>query len=181
MPRGRTHSVHTSVVSQPESSRRRRARRGARSHLAFRYKRLTPADCWRRPEAATTMIREACCTGAARIIEFGGYTQHVGSRRLYPIQVAQKRRCALGLTMRGPTPSRPAPPRYGVRSSVTEISRESVRRGAHQATSPPPACAHGTRLGNYRTELRSRAPAAGGQQARSRSAVSRRASASRSP
>lgn len=33
--------------------------------------------------------------------EFGGYTQHVGSRRLYPVQVAQKRRCALRLTVRG--------------------------------------------------------------------------------
>jgi acetylornithine deacetylase/succinyl-diaminopimelate desuccinylase-like protein len=33
--------------------------------------------------------------------EFGGYTHHVGGRRLYPVQVAQKRRCALRLTVRG--------------------------------------------------------------------------------
>ncbi len=33
--------------------------------------------------------------------EFGGYTHHVGNRRLYPIQVAQKRRCTLRLTVRG--------------------------------------------------------------------------------
>jgi acetylornithine deacetylase/succinyl-diaminopimelate desuccinylase-like protein len=33
--------------------------------------------------------------------EFGGYTQHVRTRRLYPIQVAQKRRCTLRLTLRG--------------------------------------------------------------------------------
>jgi acetylornithine deacetylase/succinyl-diaminopimelate desuccinylase-like protein len=30
---------------------------------------------------------------AHALSEFGGYTQHVGRRRLYPIQVAQKRRC----------------------------------------------------------------------------------------
>lgn len=35
------------------------------------------------------------------ISEFGGYTQHVGSRRLYPIQIAQKGRCLLRLTVRG--------------------------------------------------------------------------------
>lgn len=34
--------------------------------------------------------------------EFGGYTQHVGDRRLYPVQVAQKHRCTLRLTVRGP-------------------------------------------------------------------------------
>lgn len=32
--------------------------------------------------------------------EFGGYTHHVGGRRLYPIQVAQKGRCLLKVTVR---------------------------------------------------------------------------------
>jgi acetylornithine deacetylase/succinyl-diaminopimelate desuccinylase-like protein len=35
------------------------------------------------------------------ISEFGGYTQHVGGRRLYPVQVAQKRGCTLRLTAHG--------------------------------------------------------------------------------
>ncbi|MDQ3768650.1 MAG: M20/M25/M40 family metallo-hydrolase, partial [Actinomycetota bacterium] len=33
--------------------------------------------------------------------EFGGYSHHVAGRRLYPIQVAQKRRCTLRATIRG--------------------------------------------------------------------------------
>ncbi|MDQ3608668.1 MAG: M20/M25/M40 family metallo-hydrolase, partial [Actinomycetota bacterium] len=33
--------------------------------------------------------------------EFGGYSHHVGGRRLYPVQVAQKRRCSLRATIRG--------------------------------------------------------------------------------
>lgn len=35
--------------------------------------------------------------------EFGGYTQHVAGRRLYPIQVAQKRRCRLRVTVQAPS------------------------------------------------------------------------------
>jgi acetylornithine deacetylase/succinyl-diaminopimelate desuccinylase-like protein len=35
------------------------------------------------------------------ISEFGGYTQHAGRRRLYPVQVAQKRGCTLRLVVRG--------------------------------------------------------------------------------
>jgi acetylornithine deacetylase/succinyl-diaminopimelate desuccinylase-like protein len=33
--------------------------------------------------------------------EFGGYSHHVGTRRLYPVQVAQKQRCSLRATIRG--------------------------------------------------------------------------------
>ncbi|MDQ3343701.1 MAG: M20/M25/M40 family metallo-hydrolase [Actinomycetota bacterium] len=33
--------------------------------------------------------------------EFGGYSHHVAGRRLYPVQVAQKRRCTLRATIRG--------------------------------------------------------------------------------
>lgn len=33
--------------------------------------------------------------------EFGGYSHHVGNRRLYPVQVAQKRRCTLRAAIRG--------------------------------------------------------------------------------
>lgn len=33
--------------------------------------------------------------------EFGGYSHHVAGRRLYPVQVAQKRRCSLRATIRG--------------------------------------------------------------------------------
>ena len=53
---------------------------------------------------AAYLIREhAELFGGVRhaLSEFGGYTQHVGSRRLYPIQVAQKRRCTLRLTVTG--------------------------------------------------------------------------------
>jgi acetylornithine deacetylase/succinyl-diaminopimelate desuccinylase-like protein len=33
--------------------------------------------------------------------EFGGYAHHVAGRRLYPVQIAEKRRCTLRLTVRG--------------------------------------------------------------------------------
>jgi len=33
--------------------------------------------------------------------EFGGYSHHVAGRRLYPVQVAKKRRCTLRATIRG--------------------------------------------------------------------------------
>jgi len=33
--------------------------------------------------------------------EFGGYSHHIAGRRLYPVQVAQKRRCTLRATIRG--------------------------------------------------------------------------------
>jgi acetylornithine deacetylase/succinyl-diaminopimelate desuccinylase-like protein len=48
--------------------------------------------------------------------EFGGYTQHVGSRRLYPIQVAQKRRCTLRLAVHGES-GHSASPRRGQASA----------------------------------------------------------------
>ncbi len=44
------------------------------------------------------------------ISEFGGYTHHVGGRRLYPIQVAQKGRCLLRLTAHGPSGHSATPP-----------------------------------------------------------------------
>jgi acetylornithine deacetylase/succinyl-diaminopimelate desuccinylase-like protein len=34
--------------------------------------------------------------------EFGGFTSHLGGRRLYPIMVAEKQSCALRATVRGP-------------------------------------------------------------------------------
>lgn len=44
--------------------------------------------------------------------EFGGYTHHVAGRRLYPVQVAQKRRCMLRATIHGEG-GHSASPRHG--------------------------------------------------------------------
>ena len=67
----------------------------------------SPSTATRKPAASSaprSWSREHAelFTGVRHALsEFGGYTQHVGGRRLYPIQVAQKRRCTLRLTVRG--------------------------------------------------------------------------------
>ena len=46
------------------------------------------------------------------ISEAGGFTQHIGGRRFYPIQVAEKHSCRLKVTLQGPGGHGSMPPRH---------------------------------------------------------------------
>ncbi len=60
--------------------------------------------------------------------EFGGYTHHVGGRRLYPIQVAQKRRCVLRATVRGAGGHSATPLRGQTMARLAAVLRALDRR-----------------------------------------------------
>ena len=66
------------------------------------------------------------------ISEFGGYTHHVGGRRLYPIQVAQKGRCLLRLTAHGPSGH---PPRLPPKTAILKLARVLARIGGRRLPS----------------------------------------------
>ena len=70
--------------------------------------------------------------------EFGGYTQHVGSRRLYPIQVAQKRRCTLRLAVHGDS-GHSASPHRGQASAKLGAALITLERRRLPTHSLPPA------------------------------------------
>lgn len=60
--------------------------------------------------------------------EFGGYTHHVAGRRLYPVQVAQKRRCTLRATIRGEGGHAAAPRRGRVAAKLGAVLTALDRR-----------------------------------------------------
>jgi acetylornithine deacetylase/succinyl-diaminopimelate desuccinylase-like protein len=71
--------------------------------------------------------------------EFGGYTHHVAGRRLYPVQVAQKRRCALRVTVHGPGGHAATPRPGGVAAQLAEVLSALARRRLPARVTPPVA------------------------------------------
>lgn len=69
--------------------------------------------------------------------EFGGYTQHVGERRLYPIQVAQKGRCLIGVTVHGDGAHSASPRGRSATGRLAEVLRELERRRLPTHITPP--------------------------------------------
>ena len=59
--------------------------------------------------------------------EFGGFTSHVGGRRLYPIQVAEKQVCTIRLTVRGKAGHGSMPVRGGAMARLAEVLRRLDR------------------------------------------------------
>jgi acetylornithine deacetylase/succinyl-diaminopimelate desuccinylase-like protein len=53
--------------------------------------------------------------------EFGGFTLHIGNRRFYPIMVAEKQRCWLRATMRGPGGHGSMPVRGGAMAKLSQL------------------------------------------------------------
>jgi acetylornithine deacetylase/succinyl-diaminopimelate desuccinylase-like protein len=60
--------------------------------------------------------------------EFGGATQHVAGRRLYPIQVAEKKVCRVTVTVRGPGGHGSLPMRGGTAAKLADVLRELDRK-----------------------------------------------------
>jgi acetylornithine deacetylase/succinyl-diaminopimelate desuccinylase-like protein len=60
--------------------------------------------------------------------EFGGFTSHVGSRRLYPIQVAEKQVCTVRLTVRGKPGHGSMPVRGGAMARLAQVLQRLDRR-----------------------------------------------------
>ena len=56
--------------------------------------------------------------------EFGGFTLHVGKRRFYPIQVAEKQVCRMKATVRGPGGHGSMPVRNGAMARLSELLRK---------------------------------------------------------
>jgi acetylornithine deacetylase/succinyl-diaminopimelate desuccinylase-like protein len=61
------------------------------------------------------------------ISEFGGFTLTVGSRRFYPIQVAEKQACWMKATLRGPGGHGSMPIRGGAMARLSELLRKIDR------------------------------------------------------
>jgi acetylornithine deacetylase/succinyl-diaminopimelate desuccinylase-like protein len=60
--------------------------------------------------------------------EFGGVTQHVAGRRLYPIQVAEKQICKVTVTVRGPGGHGSMPMRGGTAAKLADVLRKLDRK-----------------------------------------------------
>jgi acetylornithine deacetylase/succinyl-diaminopimelate desuccinylase-like protein len=60
--------------------------------------------------------------------EFGGFTLHVGRRRFYPIQVAEKQLCFLRAVVRGPGGHGALPLRGGAMAKLARLLRRLDRR-----------------------------------------------------
>jgi acetylornithine deacetylase/succinyl-diaminopimelate desuccinylase-like protein len=60
--------------------------------------------------------------------EVGGFTQHVGGRRFYPIAVAEKQRCSLRAVVRGPGGHGALPSRGGTLARLATLLRQLDRR-----------------------------------------------------
>jgi acetylornithine deacetylase/succinyl-diaminopimelate desuccinylase-like protein len=60
--------------------------------------------------------------------EFGGFSQEVAGRRLYPIQVAEKQKCAILATVRGPAGHGSLPWRGGTSAKLAALLRALDRR-----------------------------------------------------
>lgn len=56
--------------------------------------------------------------------EFGGFTLHVGGRRLYPIQVAEKQACSVRATVRGPGGHGSLPVRDGAMAKLGRLLQQ---------------------------------------------------------
>lgn len=59
--------------------------------------------------------------------EFGGFTLHVGNRRFYPIQIAEKQICWLKATVRGPGGHGSMPVRGGAMAGLSELLKKVDR------------------------------------------------------
>lgn len=59
--------------------------------------------------------------------EFGGFTLHVGKRRFYPIQIAEKQICWIKATVRGPGGHGSMPVRGGAMAKLSEFLRKIDR------------------------------------------------------
>jgi acetylornithine deacetylase/succinyl-diaminopimelate desuccinylase-like protein len=57
------------------------------------------------------------------VSEFGGYTSHVGPRRFYPIQIAEKQVCRIRATVRGPGGHGARPMRGGAMAKLADLLR----------------------------------------------------------
>ena len=55
------------------------------------------------------------------ISEAGGFTQHIGGRRFYPIQVAEKQSCRLKVTLRGSGGHGSMPPRHTAAARLGQL------------------------------------------------------------
>ena len=60
--------------------------------------------------------------------EFGGFSLHIGGRRFYPIQVAEKQVCSLRLTVRGPGGHGSLPMRGGAMAQLARLLTRLDRR-----------------------------------------------------
>lgn len=60
--------------------------------------------------------------------EFGGFTLHLGGRRFYPVQVAEKQLCWLRATVRGPGGHGALPRRGGAMAGLARLLRRLDRR-----------------------------------------------------
>ncbi len=69
--------------------------------------------------------------------EFGGYSHHVAGRRLYPIQVAQKRRCTLRATVAGEGGHGASPKRGQVAGKLGAALAAIDRRRLPTHVTPP--------------------------------------------
>ncbi|MGI8411073.1 MAG: M20/M25/M40 family metallo-hydrolase [Solirubrobacteraceae bacterium] len=82
-------------------------------------------------EGAAFLVREhpELFSGVRHALsEFGGYTQHVGERRLYPIQVAQKGRCLIQVTTHGKGGHSATPRGRSATGRLAEVLRALERR-----------------------------------------------------
>ncbi|UCF92743.1 MAG: M20/M25/M40 family metallo-hydrolase [Desulfobacterales bacterium] len=59
--------------------------------------------------------------------EFGGYTAHVGGKKFYPIQIAEKQVCWMKATVRGPAGHGARPMRGGAMSRAADLLRRLDR------------------------------------------------------
>ena len=60
--------------------------------------------------------------------EFGGFSFYVGKQKFYPIQIAEKTACRLGMTLRGPGGHGSLPTRGGAMAKLSDVHRPLDRR-----------------------------------------------------
>jgi len=60
--------------------------------------------------------------------EFGGFTNHIGPKRFYPIQIAEKQICWMKATVRGPGGHGAQPMRGGAMSKLAHLLRKLDKR-----------------------------------------------------